>query len=37
MIRAELSCSVKEENPNKRESYTADWRSINMKTQPEDR
>ncbi|NP_001292500.1 telethonin [Danio rerio] len=37
VVGAELSCSVREENPNKRESYTADWRSINMKTQPEDR
>lgn len=37
VVGAELSCNVKEENQTKKESYTANWRSINMKTQPEDR
>ncbi|XP_051987677.1 telethonin-like [Xyrauchen texanus] len=36
VVGAELSCSVKEENTAKRESYTADWHNINMKTQPEE-
>nr|XP_057905263.1 telethonin [Doryrhamphus excisus] len=34
---AELSCSVREENKAQRESYCADWRSISLKTQPEER
>ncbi|KAL7850378.1 hypothetical protein SRHO_G00197270 [Serrasalmus rhombeus] len=37
VVGAELSCSVREENVSKRESYSADWQSINMKTQHEDR
>ncbi|XP_017541711.1 telethonin [Pygocentrus nattereri] len=37
VVGAELSCSVREENVSKRESYSADWHSINMKTQHEDR
>ncbi|XP_061905395.1 telethonin [Entelurus aequoreus] len=34
---AELSCSVQEENKAQRESYCADWRSVSLKTQPEER
>ncbi|TRY96484.1 hypothetical protein DNTS_031535 [Danionella cerebrum] len=34
---AKLSCSVREENPSKRESYTADWHSVDMSTLPENR
>lgn len=37
VVGAELSCRLKEENNAKKESYMADWHSINMKTQPEDR
>ncbi|XP_073713592.1 telethonin [Misgurnus anguillicaudatus] len=37
VVGAELSCNVREKNESKRESYTADWNSVNMKTQPEDR
>ncbi|XP_035259280.1 telethonin [Anguilla anguilla] len=34
---AELGCSVREENQVQRESYSADWRSITINTQPQDR
>ncbi|XP_051904633.1 telethonin [Hippocampus zosterae] len=34
---AELACSVREENKAQRESYWADWKSISLKTQPEER
>ncbi|XP_062874911.1 telethonin [Trichomycterus rosablanca] len=37
VVGAELSCSVREDNVSQRESYTADWHSVNMKTQHEDR
>ncbi|MEQ2215202.1 hypothetical protein XENOCAPTIV_029024 [Xenoophorus captivus] len=33
----ELTCSVWEENKAKRESYSADWHSVTLKTQPQDR
>ncbi|XP_064177970.1 telethonin [Anguilla rostrata] len=34
---AELGCSVREENQVQRESYSADWRSVTINTQPQDR
>lgn len=34
---AELTCSVREENKAQRESYTADWHCVSLKTQPQDR
>ncbi|XP_029995968.1 telethonin [Sphaeramia orbicularis] len=37
VVGAELVCSVREENKAQRESYSADWHSISLKTQPEDR
>ncbi|XP_076853298.1 telethonin [Brachyhypopomus gauderio] len=37
VVGAELSCSVREENVPQKESYTADWHSVNMRTQHEDR
>ncbi|XP_026180514.1 telethonin [Mastacembelus armatus] len=37
VVGAELSCSVQEENKAQRESYSADWQSIRLKTQPQDR
>ncbi|MCJ8739171.1 hypothetical protein PDJAM_G00044160 [Pangasius djambal] len=37
VVGAELSCSVREQNSSQKESYSADWHSINMKTQHEDR
>lgn len=37
VVGAELSCSVREQNVSQKESYTADWHSINMRMQPEDR
>ncbi|KAM9843326.1 telethonin [Aulostomus maculatus] len=37
LARAELTCSVREENKAQRESYSADWRSVSLKTQPQDR
>ncbi|XP_077475558.1 telethonin [Stigmatopora argus] len=32
-----LSCSVREENKAQRESYCADWTSVRLRTQPEER
>ncbi|MED6284489.1 hypothetical protein CHARACLAT_019709 [Characodon lateralis] len=32
----ELTCSVWEDNKAKRESYSADWHSVTLKTQPQD-
>ncbi|XP_047215543.1 telethonin-like [Girardinichthys multiradiatus] len=32
----ELTCSVWEENKAKRESYSANWHSVTLKTQPQD-
>ncbi|KAM9780100.1 LOW QUALITY PROTEIN: telethonin-like [Neosynchiropus ocellatus] len=37
VVGAELACSVREENRAQRESYTADWTSISVKSRPEDR
>ncbi|XP_060882846.1 telethonin [Labrus mixtus] len=37
VVGAKLSCSVKEENKAQRESYSADWHSVSLKTQPEER
>lgn len=37
LVGAELSCSVREENKAQRESYSADWHSVSLKTQPQDR
>ncbi|XP_026223396.1 telethonin [Anabas testudineus] len=37
VVGAELSCSLREENKAQRESYTADWHSVSLKTQPQDR
>ena len=34
---AELTCSVQEENKAQRESYTADWHCVSLKTQPQER
>ncbi|XP_006638280.1 telethonin [Lepisosteus oculatus] len=37
LARAELGCSVREENRADRESYSADWQSVRLITQPQDR
>lgn len=37
VVGAELTCSLREENRVQRESYSADWHSVDLKTQPEDR
>lgn len=37
VVGAELACSVREENKAQRESYKADWNSVNMKTRAMDR
>lgn len=37
VVGAELSCSVREENKTQRESYSADWHSVSLKTQAQDR
>ncbi|MBN3309820.1 telethonin [Amia ocellicauda] len=37
LTRAELGCSVQERNQAARESYCADWQSIKLTTQPQDR
>jgi len=37
VVGAELTCSVREENKAQRESYSADWLSVRLKTQPQDR
>ncbi|XP_041634104.1 telethonin [Cheilinus undulatus] len=37
MVGAKLSCSVREENKAQRESYSADWHSVTLKTHPEER
>ncbi|KAK2829548.1 hypothetical protein Q7C36_017538 [Tachysurus vachellii] len=37
VVGAELSCCVREKNVSQKESYSADWHSINMRTQHEDR
>ncbi|KAJ8414320.1 hypothetical protein AAFF_G00051900 [Aldrovandia affinis] len=37
VMEARLGCSVQEENRVQRESYSADWQSVNLNTQPQDR
>ncbi|XP_061568330.1 telethonin [Cololabis saira] len=37
VVGAQLTCSVQEENKAQRESYSADWHSVGLKTQPQDR
>lgn len=37
VVGAELTCSLREENKAQKESYSADWHSVHLKTQPEDR
>ncbi|XP_071376184.1 telethonin [Centroberyx affinis] len=37
VVGAELACCVREENKSQRESYSADWRSVNLKTRAQDR
>ncbi|XP_029944785.1 telethonin [Salarias fasciatus] len=37
VVGAELTCSLREENKAQRESYSADWHSVSLKTQPQDR
>ncbi|TNN27931.1 Telethonin [Liparis tanakae] len=37
VVGAELACSVQEENTAHRESYSADWHSVSLKTQAQDR
>lgn len=37
LVGAELTCSVREENKAQRESYSADWHCVSLKTQPQDR
>ncbi|XP_037545185.1 telethonin [Nematolebias whitei] len=37
VVGAKLTCSVREENKTKKESYSADWNSVGLKTQPQDR
>ncbi|KAL2100833.1 hypothetical protein ACEWY4_002594 [Coilia grayii] len=37
VVGAELSCCVREDNSRQRESYTADWHSVNLRTQHQDR
>ena len=36
VVGAELACSVREENTSQRESYSADWNSICLKTRPQE-
>ncbi|KAG7254734.1 hypothetical protein CRUP_029133 [Coryphaenoides rupestris] len=37
VVEAELACSLQEENTSQKESYIADWSSICIRTQPQDR
>ncbi|KAJ7992313.1 hypothetical protein DPEC_G00277230 [Dallia pectoralis] len=37
VVRAELACTVREENRAQRESYTADWNSVNISSRATDR
>ncbi|TKS92233.1 Telethonin Titin cap protein [Collichthys lucidus] len=37
VMGAELTCNVREENKAQRESYSADWHSVSLKTRPQDR
>lgn len=36
-LEAELTCSLREENRAQRESYSAEWQCVSLKTQPQDR
>ncbi|XP_029015972.1 telethonin [Betta splendens] len=36
VVGAELSCSVREENRAQRESYSAEWHNVSLKTRPQD-
>ncbi|KAM6957062.1 telethonin [Aplochiton taeniatus] len=36
VVGAELACSVREENKAQRESFSADWNSIRLRTHPQD-
>lgn len=37
LVGAELGCSVREENKAQRESYSAEWHNVSLKTLPQDR
>lgn len=37
VLGAELTCSLREENKAQRESYSAEWQCVSLKTQPQDR
>lgn len=37
VVGAQLACSVREENQAQRESFTADWNSVRLRTHPQDR
>lgn len=37
VVGAKLSCSVREENRAQKETYSADWLSVTLKTHPEER
>ena len=37
VVAADLACSVREENTSQKESYSADWNSICLKTRPQER
>lgn len=37
VVAAQLTCSLREENKAQRESYSADWHSVSLKSQPEER
>lgn len=37
VLGAELTCSLREENRAQRESYSAEWQSVSLKTRPQDR
>ncbi|KAI3359149.1 hypothetical protein L3Q82_002684 [Scortum barcoo] len=37
VMGAELTCSIREDNKAQRESYSADWHSVSLKTRPQDR
>ncbi|XP_059896379.1 telethonin [Gadus macrocephalus] len=36
VVAADLACSVREENTSQKESYSADWNSICLKTRPQE-
>lgn len=37
VLEAQLACSLREENPSQKESYSADWSSLRLCTRPQDR